>query len=641
MTIQEKKEFFGNLTLSDLAHWAGSDIMSRGIDYQHEGRVRKLDLGPNGNLVAWVVGTGQYATSVDVKDGHLISQCSCPYGERCKHAVAVVLQYAECVKNKQLLETVYENDERLIILKDAALETSLSTPESGRSYDELSSQIDTLSLEEIRAIMKSIVDLYPEARKYMTDRFLLSSGNVDKIVSATEREIYDLTSQPAWTNHWDHMEELPDYSEVRKRLEILLSSGHNEEVLRLGKTLLKHGTQQAEDSDDEGETEEEIASCMDIVFRALTLSSMSAADKMEWAVRAELEDEFDMTRGSKEFWLHHFEPSEWSALADALMTTLLNKGSMNLHSYSEGYQRDRLTDWIIKALENSNRNAESLSLCREEAEKTHRYARLVEKLINAGMHNEAEEWIRKGVDETVDSSPGTAEELRGLFQKIKEKEEDWLAFSSLVTEEYIERSQIETYGKLKKACDKVGVWSPVRQHILRFLETGILPGTKERPDDKIVVDAWPLPKTGLKPHSNRFVSRFPMYYELIEVAIYEKIPSEALRWYDLSLTNHTERLFEWRWTAEELRLARSVFGEFPDRAISIFKQLSESEIAQTNRKSYEIAVGHLAELGKLMQEKGRKQEWETYISELRLSNSRKPRFLKTLNTISGKKIMDL
>ena len=81
---------------------------------------------------------------------------------------------------------------------------------------------------------------------------------------------------------------------------------------------------------------------------------------------------------------------------------------------------------------------------------------------------------------------------------------------------------------------------------------------------------------------------------------------------------------------EELRLARSVFGEFPDRAISIFKQLSESEIAQTNRKSYEIAVGHLAELGKLMQEKGRKQEWETYISELRLSNSRKPRFLKTL-----------
>ena len=83
--------------------------------------------------------------------------------------------------------------------------------------------------------------------------------------------------------------------------------------------------------------------------------------------------------------------------------------------------------------------------------------------------------------------------------------------------------------------------------------------------------------------------------------IYEKIPSEALRWYDLSLANHTERLFEWKWTAEELRLARSVFGEFPDRAISMFKQLIEGEIAQTNKKSYEMAVGHLAELGKLMQ----------------------------------------
>ena len=641
MAIYEKREFFENLTMGDLAHWAGSDVMSRGSIYQHEGRVHNLAFGPDKSIVAWVIGIRQYATSVDVKDGDLISQCSCPYGERCKHAVALVLQYAEDVKNKKLLETVDENDERLIILKDTASGTLPGTLERDKPYDELSSQIDTLSLEEIRSIVKSIVDLYPEARKYLTDRFLLSSGNMDKIVSATEREIYDLASQPAWTNYWDNMEELPDYSEVRKRFELLLSSSHTEDVLKLGKTLLKQGTQQLEDSNDEGETESEIASCMDIVFTALSLSSMSAADKMEWAVRAELGDEFNITRGSKEFWLHHFEPSDWSALADSLMAMLLNTEPVGLHSYSEGYHRDRLTDWIIKAMENSDRDAEALSLCREEADRTHHYARLVERLIKAGMHDEAEEWIRKGVDETVDSLPGIAGELLDLFQKIKEKEGDWLGVSSLLTEEYTEHPRVETYGKLKKACNEARVWSPVRQHILRFLETGILPGTKERPDDKNVVDAWPLPKTGLKTPRDRFIRHFPIYDELIDVAIYEKIPSEALRWYDLSLMNHAETQYPWNLTTKELRVARAVSGEFPDRAISMFKQLIEGEIAQTNKKSYEVAVGHLAELGKIMQEKGRKREWEAYISELRQSNLRRSRFLKTLDTISGKRIIDL
>lgn len=641
MTNQENKEFFRNLTMSDLANWSGSDIMSRGSDYQHEGRVYKLAFGPDESLVAWVVGTRQYATSVGVKSGDLTSQCSCPYGERCKHAVAVVLQYAEDMKNKKLLETVDENDERLIILKDTASGTLLSTPGRGKSYEELSSKIDTLSLEEIRTIVKSLADIYPEARKYLTDRFLLSSGNVDKIVSATEREIYDLASQPAWTNHWDHREELPDYSEVRKRFEILLSSGHPEEVLRLGKTVLKQGTQQVEESDDEGETEEEIASCMDIVFKALQLSSMSAVDKMQWAVQAELEDDFNITRGSEEFWLHHFEPSDWSALADSLMTVLLNKEPVGLHSYSEGYHRDRLTDWIIKAMDNSGRFTESLSLCRKEAERTHSYVRLVERLISAGMHDEAEEWIQKGVNATVDSLPGTAGELRDLLQKIKEKEDDWLGVSSLLAEGYTGHPGIEPYGKLKKACDKARVWLPVRQHILRFLETGILPGTTKGSGDKIVVDAWPLPRTGLKTPRDRFRSHFPMYDELIEVAIYEKIPSEALHWYDLSLADPAERQHGWNWPTEELRVARAVSGEFPDRAISIFKRLVESEIAQTNKRSYEVAVDHLAELGKLMQEKSRKREWEAYISELRQSNSKKSRFLKTLDMISGKRIMDL
>ena len=637
----EKKEFLEKLTMSDLAQWAGSQVLSRGYDYQQGGRVNDLALCPDGGLVAWVFGTWQYATYVDVSNGNLISQCTCPYGERCKHAVAVVLQYAEEMKNKKPLKTVNENDERLVILKDNASGTSLSKPENDKSYDEYSFNIDTLSLEDARAMLKSIAYLYPETRKYLMDRFLLSSGNVDKIVSATEHEIYDLTFKPAWANHGEYMDELPDYSEVRKRFEILLSSGHYDEVLRLGRTLLKQCTKQVDESYDEGETEEEIAGCMDIVFKALQFSSMSNVEKMQWAVLAELDDEFNMTRGSEEFWLRHFESSDWSALADSLMTMLADTDPVSLQSNSDIYERDRLTNWIIKAMDNSGRDSESLSLCLKEAEKTHSYVRLVERLINAGMHGEAEEWIHRGLNEAVDSLSGNARKLRGLFQKIKEKEGDWISVASLLAEEYTANPGIKTYEMLEKTSEKTGVWSPVRQHILHFLETGLLPGSKKAPDEKNALDVWPLPKTGLKTSRDPYKQSFPMYHELIEVAIYEKNPSEVLRWYDLSLANHQGREYNWNFPTDELKVARAVFGEYPDSAISMFRRIIEDEIAQTNRKSYEMAVSHLTELGKLMQEKSRKQEWDSYISDLRRSNSNKPRFLKTLNTISEKRIIDL
>lgn len=71
----------------------------------------------------------------------------------------------------------------------------------------------------------------------------------------------------------------------------------------------------------------------------------------------------------------------------------------------------------------------------------------------------------------------------------------------------------------------------------------------------------------------------------------------------------------------------------------LWKNIIESEIAETNTHSYAEGVDHLSELGRLMQEKGRKEEWDSYVSLLRQTNARKPRFLKTLDRINGKRII--
>ena len=66
-------------------------------------------------------------------------------------------------------------------------------------------------------------------------------------------------------------------------------------------------------------------------------------------------------------------------------------------SFSRDYRRDRLTDQVILALENAGRRDAVRSLCKQEAERTRGYVRLVKHLRRAGRTEEAEDWIRKGI----------------------------------------------------------------------------------------------------------------------------------------------------------------------------------------------------------------------------------------------------
>ena len=639
--FSKKVEFFRELSWADLVAWSGGEIASRGDRYQKEHRVYGLALTPTGGLVAWVTGRQRYATSVDVVENKLVSHCSCPYGYNCKHAVAVILQYAEQVKNKTPLETAKDSDERIILLNALNLGIPTNGSRIAQEDDALTGKIGVLSKEELQGLIAELANIYPEARKFLSDYFLISSGNVKKIVAATERDILDLSAEPAWKHHWDDMQNLPDYSEVRKRLEMLLSTGHADEVLRLGEQLLERGSQQVEESDDEGETGEEVATCMDVVFRALPLSSLDVKSRMIWAIDAELKDEFDITRGSEVFWQCHFEASDWSLLADSLLERLYDSLPPDSGSFSSSYKRDEFTDWIVKALEESGRRDECLSLCRKETDKTHSYVRLVRKLLDEGLIDEAETWIRKGITATADPLPGTAAELCEILLEMKKRASDWLCVSALIVEEYVYSQKVETYKELEIACQNAGVWPEVRKRILNFLETGVPPDGEAQTKGKKGSDIWPLPQTGISKRSNRFTRHFPVDEELIDVAIYERMPAEVLRLYDHYLAKGVEKRYGFDWRSPvELKVARAIFRDFPDRAIPIWKRVVEEEIAITNARAYEVAVSHISEFGKLMGEVGRMPEWVSYVSQLREDNKKRPRFLSTLDRINRKKIMD-
>ena len=186
----------------------------------------------------------------------------------------------------------------------------------------LSAFLEEQTKPQLMDLIQELAKSIPGVNQVLADRQALARGTVNRMVQSIRIEISELSSKPGWRHHWNEEGEIPDYSGVEKRLEALLAKGYADEVLSLGKELLEAGTNQVGMSDDDGETDMEIASCLEVVFRALPKSSLSPVQQMLWAVDAELMDEYDLCQDLEQFWNHKFTKEAWSSLADILLKRL-------------------------------------------------------------------------------------------------------------------------------------------------------------------------------------------------------------------------------------------------------------------------------------------------------------------------------
>ena len=118
------------ITLAQLRSWAGERVFKRGQDYELRGRVRELAVTEAGVLVAWVQGGERYATRVIVLTDRLASDCTCPYGGTCKHAVAVALAYLNRPDQAPPLPVASASDPRLVLLERKAAAASVAAQSS-------------------------------------------------------------------------------------------------------------------------------------------------------------------------------------------------------------------------------------------------------------------------------------------------------------------------------------------------------------------------------------------------------------------------------------------------------------------------------------------------------------------------------
>jgi len=624
----------GQFAVQTIRAWAGETIFKRGQDYQLRGRVRELAATSSGGLVAWVQGSVRYATSVTLGAQGLAARCTCPYSGTCKHAVAVALAYLDRPDQAPPLPVVTPDDPRLASLEQKAVAATLivnppPTPAARPGDPTLRAFLSGLSQQQLVDLLLDMARRFPELHDALDVQRMLASDNADELEAEVLARILEAGAAPGWGERWDDADQLPDYGPVYDGLKLLLDRGHADAVVRLGEELLASGISQVEQTHDDGETGAAVASCMSLVFVALTRSSLAPHERLQWAIDALLRDTYDLCHGAQEVLAQPYPPEAWGIIADDLLDRLAGApGSAERDSIARGYWRQRLADLAIGALDKAGRGEEIIPLCEREAEQNSSYQRLVERLLAAGRSAEAERWALRGIAATERQYPGVAGQLREVVRSLRAQAGDWAMVAALRAEEFFDRPTLQTLQALEEAAGQAQVRPAVRAAALHYLATGELPRREERIVNGTAIPAWPLPDTGLPPTERRYPLQFPQLGLLIELAASEGRPAEVLRWYDRRSPGRLSGI-------NDDMVADAVAQDYPERAAQIWQQLAEARIAQTSPAAYEDAALFLRKLRRVWARQGQEAAWRTYVAELRAANRRKRRLVEVLDVLAS------
>jgi uncharacterized Zn finger protein len=506
-----------SLTWDDLESWAGSRSVERGRSYQRGGRVRDLRVSAEGQLLATVQGSEAYATTVSLqkvgKKKALASECTCPIGNSCKHAVAVIAEYLDAVANGRTAPRADDDDERWAWLEEG----DESDEDEGDELDDepeeddfdddapildysgrrkpvkgvrgsndvatidkkIEEQIRGQSREELAELALSLIRRFPEVLQEYREQATLREGNVKQLLAEARQEITRASAEPGWRNHWDRTGYTPDYERARSRLERLLELGHADEVVSLGREFIDLAFQQVEQSNDEGETAAAVSRVLPAIFQAVLRSSLSVSERLLFAIDAELADQFDLTDAATALvFSGDYTPSDWSVVADELagrIKPVAATRDREADSFSRDYARDRLVGQIANALRNAGRASEIRPLYEREARITRSYERIVRLLLEQKCIPDAERWAREGIAATVAQYPGIAASLANILREIARTNQQWDVDAAHSAYRFFEHPASVTFHELLAAARQAGVEEAVREAAFRFLETGTLP----------------------------------------------------------------------------------------------------------------------------------------------------------------------
>ena len=584
--------------------------------------------------------------------------------------------------------------------KSKGAKSTAKTPRRTRAeWDALiQADIEKKSAAELAKCVVALVNRFPELRQEFQERILLGEGDAPRLIGEARKELRSVTSEIGWQNHWQHDGHTPDYSRLKHRFERLAELGHADAVVELGRELFEHGMSQVEQAHDEGETGMALAECFPVVFAAVAASSLAPAEKILYAIDACELDQWDYIGEPAATILDaRWSSADWSAVADALAARLNPSSKERKNAevsrdvddgfdrWSRNYRRDSLSDWLVHALEQAGRDDEVLPLYEAEVRRTGSYERLVDHLMQLKRVDDAERWAREGIEQTCEKLPGIATHLVDKLVDLARSRKKWDVVAARAACEFFRRPNVKSFQDLVGAAEKAKCGTAVCRRAEQFLETGIAPIRYETSPAQAAIaaksalkkkgarsakqgfaaaapstsptlrficeDGWPLPLPDYLaaaflrppgPHDRQRKHRDV----LVDLAIAEKRPDEALRWYDAivadekSKSGGAPRAMAWNSaTALASRVAAAVAKSHPERALEVYRRELEAHLPHANQGAYESAAACLRKMRPIMQSLDRDDFWIELVKAIREKYRNRPRFMDILDKLERRPIV--
>lgn len=631
---------FAALTWDDLECFAGTRSVKRGKSYVSS--VSRICIDGKGAVIASVQGREEYATKVWFgEDGKIHSDCSCPVGFSCKHAVALALKVIDEVKSGRKPAMIEADDERLEEFlsidedfdEDSGEDGEGKAGESGVSAraprqkpDPVLDYLLGLKPDAAKDLLVEIAAQFGVVRTELLRRIELAKSDVDALADKAKKAIRDATATACRFYVWGDRDRsiYPDYGEAKRFLERLLELKAYDKLIALADYLTKRAVAQMEMSEnDEGQIGYEADTCMEVIAKAVMLSSMSDVDKILWFHNLHGKDEYCFYEDIKGVWgaPKSCDRAAWAEVADVLSKELASQGDVG-DGFSIHWRH--LSSEIEDALRFAGRRDEVMDFTKRAVAKTGDYNTLVKDLVEAGEFKEAKEWCFRGIKEQGDYGK---RELRSRLIEIAEREKNPTDACSYAADAFFDSPWRDSYEELMLAARKAGVYEQVHKGALDFLEKGVFPWEARK-------SRWPLPKL-LEPCRDRN-TEFPRIDILIDAALMEDRLEDAIKWYASKgrpAENSRSYLFRGTEGDQGWAVAEKVADRFPDDAISIWLGLIAANRGKTGNCYYD-QIGHaLSSMRPVMERTGRLGEWKALLTEIRTTDKGKRNLMKILDGI--------
>lgn len=420
MAKNGKTASFDTLSKTDLEDWAGGKIVARGENYHRQGRVTDLARSADGGLLARVQGTEHYFTKVIMlKDGLPESVCSCPYMFECKHGVATVFEYIERVKNDKSVRSASEHDERLaenVFYGNGDYLLSEEETEEINAFLQKRTKAQLIELLNDLAVENTLVS------QILLDNSQTAAGNFEPVLKRLQQDLDAFSYEPdLYDAEYDDYNVL-NYSNVRQRMEMLLSAGAVDEVLELAPKLLdvvnlQLGVREASDYDFT-----EITSCMSAVAQALKKSSMDKAKKLELVMVLMIADPFEVCFPLEEYLESEHTVEEWETFAGTLLERLdAITREVNFDDISGENEQESPDDFTLVAINGDGRDDEKTQSHKIDTKKIAEYENQADQLIKIRRPEEAEHLIHRALLEIGKSDSDAAKSLHKKLSEIQGK----------------------------------------------------------------------------------------------------------------------------------------------------------------------------------------------------------------------------